>query len=110
VWNQAVSAGELPVQDIAESVCFAFIRRRKPLILRQLLPLHPQSDGLLACINFRFLSSPRESRHKLAGWLFFANQGTFRTGDYEEIMNKVSALSLLVQRCLGLEHRAVYSH
>jgi hypothetical protein len=23
VWNQAVSAGELPVQDIAESVCFA---------------------------------------------------------------------------------------
>jgi hypothetical protein len=24
VWNQAVSAGELPVQDIAESVCFAF--------------------------------------------------------------------------------------
>ena len=57
VWNQAVSAGELPVQDIAESVCFAFITRRKPLILRQLLPLHPQSDGLLACINFRFLSS-----------------------------------------------------
>jgi hypothetical protein len=42
VWNQAVSAGELPVQDIAESVCFAFITRRKPLILRQLLPLHPQ--------------------------------------------------------------------
>lgn len=36
-----------------------------------------------------------ESRHKLAGWLFFANQGVFRTGDYEEIMNKVSALSLL---------------
>jgi TnpA family transposase len=36
-----------------------------------------------------------ESRHKLAGWLFFANQGIFRTGDYEEIMNKVSALSLL---------------
>ncbi len=36
-----------------------------------------------------------ESRHKLASWLFFANQGVFRTGDYEEIMNKVSALSLL---------------
>ena len=36
-----------------------------------------------------------ESRHKLASWVFFANQGVFRTGNYEEIMNKVSALSLL---------------
>lgn len=36
-----------------------------------------------------------EARHKLAARLFFANQGVFRIGDYEEIMNKVSALSLL---------------
>ena len=36
-----------------------------------------------------------ESRHNLARWLFFANQGEFRTGDYEEIMNKASCLSLL---------------
>lgn len=36
-----------------------------------------------------------ELRHDLAKRLFFANQGIFRTGDYEEIMNKVSALSLL---------------
>lgn len=36
-----------------------------------------------------------ESRHSLAGRLFFANQGDFRTGDREEMMNKVSALSLL---------------
>lgn len=36
-----------------------------------------------------------ESRHELARWLFFANQGEFRTGDYEEIMNKASCLSLL---------------
>ena len=36
-----------------------------------------------------------ESRHVLAKWLFFANQGEFRTGDYEEIMNKASCLSLL---------------
>jgi TnpA family transposase len=36
-----------------------------------------------------------ESRHELARRIFFANQGAFRTGDYEEIMNKVSALSLL---------------
>jgi TnpA family transposase len=36
-----------------------------------------------------------ESRHDLARWLFFANQGEFRTGDYEEIMNKATCLSLL---------------
>lgn len=36
-----------------------------------------------------------EARHQVARWLFFANQGVFRTGDYEEIMNKVSALSVL---------------
>ena len=27
-------------------------------------------------------------------WLFFANQGGFRSGDYEEVMNKASCLSL----------------
>ena len=36
-----------------------------------------------------------EHRHDVARWLFFANQGEFRTGDYEEIMNKASCLSLL---------------
>jgi TnpA family transposase len=36
-----------------------------------------------------------EGRHDLARWLFFANRGEFRTGDYEEIMNKASCLSLL---------------
>jgi TnpA family transposase len=36
-----------------------------------------------------------EARHDLARWLFFANRGEFRTGDYEEIMNKASCLSLL---------------
>jgi TnpA family transposase len=36
-----------------------------------------------------------ESRHELAKWLFFANRGEFRTGDYEEIMNKASCLNLL---------------
>ena len=34
-------------------------------------------------------------RHTLARWIFFANQGDFRTGDYEEITNKASCLSLL---------------
>ena len=36
-----------------------------------------------------------ESRHGLGRRVFFANQGVFRSGDYAEIMNKVSALSVL---------------
>ena len=36
-----------------------------------------------------------ESRHDLARWLFFSNQGEFHTGDYGEIMNKARCLSLL---------------
>ena len=32
-----------------------------------------------------------EHRHSLVGWIFFADQGEFRTGDYQEIMNKASA-------------------
>lgn len=36
-----------------------------------------------------------ESRHALARWLFFANQGEFRTSDYEAMMNKATCLGLL---------------
>ena len=36
-----------------------------------------------------------EYRHKLPRWIFFANQGEFTVGDYQEIMNKASALSLV---------------
>ena len=36
-----------------------------------------------------------EARHGLARWLFFADQGEFRTSDLEMIMNKASCLSLL---------------
>lgn len=36
-----------------------------------------------------------EHRHTLARWIFFANQGKFQSGDYEEIMNKASCLSLV---------------
>lgn len=36
-----------------------------------------------------------EYRHKMPRWIFFANQGEFCTGDYEEIMNKASCLSLV---------------
>jgi hypothetical protein len=41
-----------------------------------------------------------EFRHKLARRLFFANQGAFQTGDYEEIMNKATCLSLLSNAAL----------
>jgi TnpA family transposase len=36
-----------------------------------------------------------EGRHQLARCLFFANQGAFQSGDYEEMMNKATCLSLL---------------
>lgn len=36
-----------------------------------------------------------EFRHILAKSLFFSNWGNFRSGDYEEVMNKASCLSLL---------------
>lgn len=36
-----------------------------------------------------------EYRHRLPRWVFFANQGEFCVGDYEEIMNKASCLSLV---------------
>ena len=36
-----------------------------------------------------------EHRHSLSRWIFFANQGKFQVGDYEEIMNKASCLSLV---------------
>ena len=36
-----------------------------------------------------------EYRHKLPRRVFFAEQGEFTSGDYEEIMNKASCLSLV---------------
>lgn len=36
-----------------------------------------------------------EHRHALAQHVFFADQGIFKTNDYEEIMNKASCLSLV---------------
>lgn len=36
-----------------------------------------------------------EYRHKLPRRVFFADQGEFTTGDYEEIMNKATCLSLV---------------
>jgi hypothetical protein len=41
-----------------------------------------------------------EYRHKLPRRIFFADQGEFTTGDYEEIMNKASCLSLVFNAIL----------
>jgi len=38
----------------------------------------------------------------LPRWIFFANQGEFTTGDYVEIMNKASCLSLVSNAILYL--------
>ena len=46
-----------------------------------------------------------EFRHILAKSLFFANQGSFRSGDYEEVMNKASLPQPALQRRAGVEHR-----
>jgi TnpA family transposase len=40
-----------------------------------------------------------EFRHILARSLFFANWGNFRSGDYEEVMNKASCLSCFPMPC-----------
>jgi len=45
-------------------------------------------------LNVRFFPF-REVKRSLTRWIFFANQGEFRTGDYQEIMNKASCLSLV---------------
>ena len=36
-----------------------------------------------------------ELRHTLARYVFFADQGSFKTNDYEEMMNKASSLSFV---------------
>ena len=41
-----------------------------------------------------------EYRHKLPRRIFFADQGEFTTGDYEEIMNKATCLSLVSNAAL----------
>lgn len=43
----------------------------------------------------QFQLNKGEYRHKLPRRIFFADQGEFTTGDYEEIMNKASCLSLV---------------
>jgi TnpA family transposase len=48
-----------------------------------------------------------ECRHKLSRWIFFANQGEFHTGDYEEIMNKASCLSLVSNAILYWNTRKI---
>jgi TnpA family transposase len=39
-------------------------------------------------------------RQKLPRWVFFADQGKFSTGDFVEIMNKASSMSLVCNAIL----------
>ena len=48
-----------------------------------------------------------EYRHKLPRRVFFADQGEFTTGDYEEIMNKASGLSLVSNAILYWNTRKI---
>jgi TnpA family transposase len=50
-----------------------------------------------------------EYRHKLPRRIFFADQGEFTTGDYEEIMNKASCLSLVSNAILYWNTRKIDS-
>lgn len=50
-----------------------------------------------------------ESRHYLARHIFFANQGEFKTADYEEIMNIASCLSLLSNAVLLWNTPRIYT-
>ena len=63
-------------------------------MLAPLLPKRYAHDAELRARIRRQLNRG-ESHHALARRLFFANQGTFRVGDRHEIMNKVTALSVL---------------
>ena len=51
-----------------------------------------------------------EARHGLARWLFFADQGEFRTSDFEMIMNKAELPQSAVQCRRTLEHPADRAH
>lgn len=50
-----------------------------------------------------------ETRHYLARHIFFANQGEFKTADYEEMMNIASCLSLLSNAVLLWNTPRIYS-
>lgn len=50
-----------------------------------------------------------ESRHALARRIFFANQGEFKTADYEEIMNIASCLSFLSNAVLLWNTPRIYN-
>jgi hypothetical protein len=89
---------ELPAPSTLERIASALaVRARQETFSRLSSRLSPPlCQSIDQLLDVRDLQLNRgESRHALARWLFFAQQGEFRTGDYEEIMNKASCLSLL---------------
>jgi hypothetical protein len=69
--------------------------RRATIETTQNETLQGQFDGASSTEVYLRVAGRGEQRHALARVLFFGNQGEFRTGDYEEIMNKASCPSLL---------------
>ena len=81
-------ASRAPSDRLAKALT-ALGQARKTLYLLRYLQEEPLRSRMQRQLN------RGEGRHQLARRLFFANQGAFQTGDYEEIMNKATCLSLL---------------
>ena len=83
-----LSNSSLPSVRLAKALTALSRAVKKAYILR-----YVNDAGLRQQIHHQL--NRGESRHALARWIFFANQGEFRATDLEEIMNKASCLSLL---------------
>jgi TnpA family transposase len=87
-------AGSAPFDRLAKALTALGQARKTIYLLRYL-----QEDELRGRMQLQL--NRGEGRHQLARHLFFANHGAFQTGDYEEIMNKASCLSLLSNAVLA---------
>ena len=86
-------AGSAPSDRLAKALTALGQALKSIYLLR-----YVQDEALRARMQLQ--TNRGEGRHQLARRLFFANQGAFQTGDYEEIMNKASCLSLLSNAAL----------
>ena len=94
--TELVHHREYPDRETARRDLFAYIegyynRRRIHSAIGYITPQHDEPLRL----RIQTQLNRGEARHGLARWLFFADQGEFRTSDFEMIMNKASCLSLL---------------
>ena len=77
-------------------------------LIKTIYILHYLSDeGLRRKVQLQL--NRGETRHYLARHIFFANQGEFKTADYEEMMNIASCLSLLSNAVLLWNTPRIYN-